>query len=61
MLEAQPSGTLRLLVASSARKGRWVRHHQTEDTLLKKNRLKNRVKNELKNGISQKTASRALF
>jgi len=61
MLESWPSSTLRLLVASSTRKGRWVRHHQTEDTLPKKNGLKNGVKNEPKNGISWKTASRALF
>ena len=61
MLESQPSGTLRLLAASSTRKGRWVRHHQMEDTLPKKNRLKNRVKNEPKNRISRKTALRALF
>jgi len=52
MLEAWPSGTLRLSVASSARKGRWVRHHQMEVTLPKKNGSKNGVKNELKNGIS---------
>ena len=61
MLEAQPSSTLRLLAASSARKGRWVRHHQMEETLPKKNWSKNGVKDELKNGISWKTASRALF
>ena len=36
MLESRPSGTLRLSAASSARKGRWVRHHQTEDTLPEK-------------------------
>jgi len=36
MLESWPFGTLRLSAASSARKGRWVRHHQMEDTLLKK-------------------------
>jgi len=61
MLESRPSGTLRLLAASSARKGRWVRHHQTDDTLPEKNGSKNGVKNEPKNGISRKTASRALF
>jgi len=43
MLEAQPSSTLRLLVASSARKGRWIRHHQMEDTLPKKNWSKNAI------------------
>jgi hypothetical protein len=59
--ESRPSSTPRLSAASSARKGRWVRHHQMEDTLPKKNGSKNGVKNELKNRISRKTASRALF
>jgi len=39
MLESQPSSTPRLSAASSARKGRWVRHHQTEDTLPKKKQI----------------------
>jgi ATP-dependent Zn protease len=59
--ESQPPGTPRLSAASSARKGRWVRHHQMEDTLPKKNVSKNGVKNEPKNSLESTFSRNPVF